>query len=78
MKKGALQFFNSDNGQISYARIIGTVIILTKLVEGVLAFAFGSATTPQDIPVNWLGLVVGLYGLNKFGTKGAPIDESTP
>lgn len=63
------QMFQGDNGQSSFARITGFIIVLWKLVEGSYEMVQRKVWQLSDLPLNWLGLVFALYGLNKLLTR---------
>jgi hypothetical protein len=77
----AKEFFQSDNGQSSHARMLMFIIVVWKLVEGtavlLTSIVNGTPAALTDMPLQWAGIVGVLYGLNKFGTKevAAPIIE---
>jgi len=68
-----LEFFLSDNGQKSQARLIMCLIAVWKLAEGSAILCYNMANklpvSITDIPLQWAGVIGLLYGLNKFGTK---------
>lgn len=62
-----MEFFKSDNGQMSFARISGAVILVFNLAWGTWT-AYHSKSMP-DLPTGWAGIVTLMYGLNKWLTK---------
>jgi len=80
-----MEFLRSDNGQNSMSRLMIFVIVLWKLAEGTALMATNlvrnaPAIVPAipDMPLQWAGVVGILYGLNKFGTKGAADVANVP
>ena len=71
-----LEFFLSDNGQKSQARLLMCIIAVWKLSEGTALMLFNmlhaGPVSVTDIPLQWAGVIGLLYGLNKFGTKELP------
>jgi hypothetical protein len=60
-------FFRSDNGQQSYARLVGVAVITIYLLS-VMFIVFMTAVFP-DIPPVLAALLGGLYFFNKKFTK---------
>lgn len=63
MKKVA-EFFTDDSGKLSGSRLNASLLALVYAVCA-LYIAFDKSIF-TDVPVGLAGLIVGLYGINKF------------
>jgi hypothetical protein len=57
----------ADNGNVSYARVSGFILILAFIVWDTYQVFSDKGIT--DIPVGLAAMIVALYGINKFKTE---------
>lgn len=62
-----IEFFQDDNGGFSMSRLLTFLMVSAYLI---MASRISSATNViPDVPLQLGGLIVAIYGINKFGTK---------
>lgn len=67
MKNKLLEFFEDDNGGLSMSRLMALLMVLCYLVWA--SWIVYQGRSIPDMPLQLGGLIVAVYGINKFGTK---------
>lgn len=65
------QVLSADNGSGSFSRLSGAAIIIALIVWASILTLTTKAI--HDIPICWLALVLGLYGINKVADGATSI-----
>jgi hypothetical protein len=65
------QVLSADGGRGSFSRLSGAAVIVALIVWASVLTV--TTETIHDIPVCWLALVLGLYGINKVADGATSI-----
>ena len=65
------QVVSSDNGGGSFSRLSGAAIVLALIFWATILVVMTKSI--HDIPIGWLYLVLGLYGINKIADGATSI-----